>query len=225
MTRLDRWLVEEGHFSSRQTAKRGINSGHILVNGQPAKPSTDIDDSDSVRILSDYLDYPLGFEKLRRINDSFGSGIIQEGDMVLDIGSSAGGFLLYCSKIGANCIGIEISDSFAENLLTIAKQYDNISVVIGDAFSIDPKAVCSEGELETLLIDVTTKPDGTLRLAQRYARFLKDAGWLVLAIKMDFHQYSAKQIHSKLVEIGFSDIKALVLSDSKHEFHIIARRH
>ncbi len=225
MTRLDRWLVKEGHFSSRQTAKRGINSGYIIVNGQPAKPSTNIDDSDSVTILSEPLDYPVGFEKLKRINESFGSGIIQEGAMVLDVGSSAGGFLLYCSRIGANCIGIEISDRFAENLLTIAKQYDNISIIIGDAFSIDPKAVYSEGEVDALLIDVTTNSDGTLRLAQGYAHLLKNAGWLVLAIKMDFHQHSAKQIRSELAEIGFSDIKALVLSDSKHEFHMIARRH
>jgi len=225
MTRLDRWLVEQGHFSSRQTAKRAINSGHVIVNGQPAKPSTNIDRGESITIVSESLDYPLGFDKLKRINEIFGLELIQEGDTILDVGSSAGGFLLYALNVGADCIGIEISENFAEDLIKIADQHDNISVLIGNAFSIDPAIVCHDGKLDTLLIDVTTTPDGTLQLAQRYARLLKNTGWLVLAIKMEFNQDSAQQTYLELAEIGFTDVKALVLSDSKQEFHMIARRH
>lgn len=225
MPRLDKWLVKEGHFSSRQTAKRAIKSGHVTVNGEPAKPSTNIVDSDSVVIASaQSLDRPVGFEKLRRINEAFGSSIVEEGYVVLDIGSSAGGFLLYCSEVGASCTGIEVSEVFVEDLLAIAGKHENTSVVIGDAFTISPETICPAGTLDVLLIDVTTTPEGTVQLARRYSQLLKKGGWLVLAIKTDFHEESTQETNTELKEMGFTDTKALVLSGSKKEYHLVSKR-
>ncbi|UCH03848.1 MAG: cell division protein FtsJ, partial [Candidatus Thorarchaeota archaeon] len=94
MSRLDIWLVEQGHFSSRQAAKRAIRAGHVKVNGELAKPSKQIRGSESVTVSKESLDTPVGYMKLKRIDDSIGN-VVTSATLALDIGSSAGGFLRY----------------------------------------------------------------------------------------------------------------------------------
>ena len=64
------------------------------------------------------LDHPKGYFKLKLIQDE--SGILNPGDLVLDLGSSAGGFLLYASEIAGRVKGIEFSRNFRSELGKIA---------------------------------------------------------------------------------------------------------
>ena len=109
MPRLDSWLVEQGYFSSRQAAKRAIRAGHVKVNGEPAKPSKQIRNSESVTVSKESLDTPVGYLKLKQIDDAIGN-VVTSTALALDIGSSAGGFLRYLAECGATATGVEVSE-------------------------------------------------------------------------------------------------------------------
>ncbi|MCB4747680.1 MAG: TlyA family RNA methyltransferase, partial [Sulfurovum sp.] len=84
--RLDRYLVDEGYYESRNRANDAIKAGLVLVDGKRGKPSTKIDNnilvevedskfyvSRAARKLEDFLEnYPMNFK----------------GKSALDIGSS-----------------------------------------------------------------------------------------------------------------------------------------
>jgi 23S rRNA (cytidine1920-2'-O)/16S rRNA (cytidine1409-2'-O)-methyltransferase len=108
--RLDSYLVEIGNLGSRGRAKRAIVEGHVRVNNKVvAKPSHDVAYSDDIEITGG-LDKPAGYWKLKDIQEK--TGIIKKGDNVLDIGSSAGGFILFASEIASHVHGIEFSREF-----------------------------------------------------------------------------------------------------------------
>ncbi len=93
MSRLDIWLVQQGLFSSRQIAKRAIKAGHVIVNGKVAKPSSIVNGTESIIIADMAHDVPFGYSKISQILSQLGSSTIRPGDLVLDVGCSAGGFL------------------------------------------------------------------------------------------------------------------------------------
>ena len=122
--RLDVLLVRKGLFSSRQRAKEAIKRGFIVVNGKKCeKPAESVHLDAKIEVLlpdsplivegserseeAFMLDVPKGFWKLKEIDERF--SIIKEGDVVVDLGSSAGGFLIYASKKARKVYGIEYS--------------------------------------------------------------------------------------------------------------------
>ncbi|MFW9851152.1 MAG: S4 domain-containing protein, partial [Candidatus Thorarchaeota archaeon] len=137
MPRLDVWLVETGRFSSRQAAKRAINDGLVTVNGDKSKPSKQVSEKDVIEILSDDADFPLGYKKLKEIDEKLGGDMVSLPCLALDIGSSAGGFLIYLAKRGAKVVGIEVSERFSKDLQKVVSENPQISVIIADAFEID----------------------------------------------------------------------------------------
>ena len=167
MPRLDVWLVETGQFSSRQAAKRAIKDGLVIVNGRKCKPSTQVSEKDTIELLSTEADVPHGFQKLKELDERLQDELVSNACTALDIGSSAGGFLIYLAEKGANVVGIEVSKRFAEELHTIVEKYSHISVIFADAFDMDPTIIVSNGQLDLLLIDVTTEPEGTLKLIEK----------------------------------------------------------
>ena len=89
--RLDLYLVREKLVASRSRAQRAIKSGLVAVDGMTIlKPSFDVTRVNSV-IVAASVDKPAGYWKLKGIQEAV--GLIKIGDVVLDIGSSAGGFL------------------------------------------------------------------------------------------------------------------------------------
>ena len=90
MPRLDVWLVETGQFSSRQTAKRAIKDGFVIVNGRKCKPSTQVSEKDTIELLSTEADVPQGYQKLKELDERLQGKLICDACTALDIGSSAG---------------------------------------------------------------------------------------------------------------------------------------
>lgn len=224
MPRLDIWLVEQGYFSSRQTAKRAIRDGHVRVNGALAKPSKHVTKSDSV-VVSDVLqDYPIGYEKLKKINEKTRGKVLESVNLALDIGSSAGGFLAYLGEHSIKAIGIEVSEEFTANLEKLTDTYPTISILIDDAFTLSPSIICSENELDLLLIDVTTNPEGTLDLIRRYSVLLRTGGILIAAFKSKESPEVKQQLHDLISDMGFTDIQDFILDKSRQEIHIFACR-
>lgn len=225
MPRLDIWLVEEGHFSSRQAAKRAIKEGLVTVNGKSAKPSKQISGKEEVIVSSLASDLPQGYEKLKQIDDFLGGTLASDSTFALDIGSSAGGFLFYLDEKGARSIGIEVSKTFAAKLRKIAYSSENISLIIDDAFTIALERICGLGELDLLLVDVTTEPEGTLQLIRRFTPLLKQEGRLIAAFKSKIDDDTIASIRQGILAGDYTDIQTIVLDSSRREFHLIAIRH
>lgn len=218
MPRLDVWLVETGRFRSRQTAKRAIRAGLITINGRSAKPSTQLEGTESIVILpaSDLL---IGYDKLSHLDNLLGGNIVKSGDIVLDLGSSAGGFLEYLVEKGAIVKGVEISERFRDSLLKLASNHLNVSIVVGDAFRIEPRTLFNECELDLLLVDVTTDPEGTLALIARFSELLKHRGRLIAAFKSKAVSSMTTSIADRISALGYTDVTIMTLDDSRQEFH------
>ena len=88
--RLDKYLVEEGYFESRNRALEAIKAGHVKVNGKKAKPSIKIDGTVTVEVADSKFYVSRAARKL----EAFLQEHIVEtaGKNALDIGSSTGGF-------------------------------------------------------------------------------------------------------------------------------------
>lgn len=97
--RLDKYLVEEGYFESRNRALEAIKSGQVTVDGKKAKPSVRIDTNSHVEVA----DAKFYVSRAARKLESFLSEhpVEMEGKRALDIGSSTGGFAQIVLEKGA----------------------------------------------------------------------------------------------------------------------------
>jgi 23S rRNA (cytidine1920-2'-O)/16S rRNA (cytidine1409-2'-O)-methyltransferase len=177
--RLDEYLVNEGLAASRSRAKRLIERGMVVVDGKTAsKPSQKVEYGRSVALTGE--DKPEGYFKLKGIQEL--SGIIHEGDVVLDIGSSAGGFLMYASGIASRATGIEFSREFEGPLAEVEKEYSNVRVVFGDAFTMDVAKL--DGPYDVILNDLTVEPTASIDVLKRFLPLLKEHGRVLQVAKL-----------------------------------------
>jgi len=116
--RLDKYLCAFGMFESREKAKMAIESGVIFVDGKKAdKPSLTVDENAKVEIRGETLRYvSRGGLKLEKAIDVF--GVVLEGAVAADIGSSTGGFTDCMLQNGAmHVYSIDVGrDQLAEKL-------------------------------------------------------------------------------------------------------------
>ncbi|HIP25879.1 MAG TPA: methyltransferase domain-containing protein [Archaeoglobus profundus] len=196
--RLDKLLVVKGYFSSRQKAKEAIKRGFVIVNGKfITKPSTEVDLSANIVVLTS--EKPRGYWKLKELDEAW--DFIKEGDKVLDLGSSAGGFLLYASeKVGEDGIvyGIEISREFESTLREIEKSRKNVKIFIEDVFKFD---ISKLEPLDVILNDLTLDPISSLKAMLRFVPILKKGGKVLFVMKtgkdyqeLDFHGFEVVNV-------------------------------
>lgn len=225
MPRLDVWLVESGQFTSRQAAKRAIKDGLVLVNGKTIKPSKQVSERDIIEVLSQDADFPLGFKKLTDIVEEIDISLVSSPCLALDIGSSAGGFLAYLAKKGANVVGIEVSKRFADDLHALVETYPQISVIFADAFEIDPTIIAKPDNLDLLLVDVTTEPEGTLKLVEKFTILLKKEGRMLAAFKSNPKDTTGTEnLKNVISQMGYKEIQEICLDDTRQEVHMVALR-
>jgi 23S rRNA (cytidine1920-2'-O)/16S rRNA (cytidine1409-2'-O)-methyltransferase len=216
--RLDTFLVDMGYFSSRARAKDAIIRGNVKVGGNVVtKPSRDVS-TDLLIEVGEGLDMPKGYFKLKLIQEA--SGIICEGDSVLDLGSSAGGFLLYTSQIAGKVRGIEFSKDFHAELGRITYEHENVSVRFGDVFTLPLQEISPE-KVDVLLSDMTLEPMDSLLALKRVLPLLKEGGKLLQVIKMQKRE-KREPIISKIEDLGVEVIQ--VIEPQKQEIYVIARK-
>ena len=224
MPRLDVWLVEKGHFSSRQAAKRAIKKGLVLVNGREGKPSNQVSEKDTIELLSTGIDVPQGYQKLKEIDEILEGTLVCGACSALDIGSSAGGFLIYLAEKDATIIGIEVSERFAQELHSIVEKYPQVSVIFADAFDLDPTIITGNGKLDLLLIDVTTDPSGTMKLIEKFTPLLKKGGRILAALKIDTISKSVSTFKDVISQLGYEQVQDIALDRTRQEVHFTALR-
>lgn len=177
--RLDEYLVKKGYFSSRQRAKENIKLGFVLVNGVVVrKPSKQVSENDEVVVLG--LDVPKGYWKLKMIDEKF--KLFSGKEIVLDLGSSAGGFLLYASEKAKFVYGIEYSKEFEDVLRKIEKERNNVKVFIADAFHFNVEIL---PEIDVILNDLSLPFESSMIALKRFIKKLKDDGRVLFVCKGD----------------------------------------
>uniref|UniRef100_A0A7C4S850 Methyltransferase domain-containing protein n=1 Tax=Geoglobus ahangari TaxID=113653 RepID=A0A7C4S850_9EURY len=202
--RIDKWLVLQGYFDSRSKAKEAVKRGLVRVNGNIVKPSYEVKGDEKIEILESGK--PKGYFKLKELDMEW--GIIKEGDVVLDLGSSAGGFLLYASEKAKRVIGIEVSREFEEELKKIEKSRNNVEVIIDDAFKIDTSKLPN---FDLILCDLTLEPEDSFKALQRFLDKLKDDGRILFVSKDREFQFPE----------NFNVIKSKKAEDKREWFYLV----
>ncbi|MDD3247212.1 MAG: S4 domain-containing protein [Methanosarcina sp.] len=216
--RLDSYLVDMGHFKSRGRAKTAVHEGNVKVNGAVVtKVSRDVSVDDVIEVVEG-LDQPQGYFKLRLVQEE--SGVLKPGDRVLDLGSSAGGFLLFASEIAAHVKGIEFSRDFRSELGKIAYERENVEVMFGDVFTIPLKEL-SEEPVDVILSDMTLEPENSLKALARVLPLLKEGGRLLQVIKTP-KKKTPKSILNRIEDLGLE--VQHVISSEKQEIYVVARK-
>jgi 23S rRNA (cytidine1920-2'-O)/16S rRNA (cytidine1409-2'-O)-methyltransferase len=214
--RLDEYLVSEGLVVSRNRAKRLIERGAVKVDGKTVtKPSQKIEYGSAITIEGE--DMPGGYFKLKIIQEK--SGIIHAGDAVLDIGSSAGGFLMYASGIAAHVVGIEFSREFEKPLAEVEKDYPNVKVIFDDAFTMDIAKL--GGPYDVILNDMTVEPMVSIEVLKRFLPLLKEHGRILQVVKLGLAK-SPEPMMEKLRGIGLK-IDDMIVPE-KMEAYIVASK-
>ena len=216
--RLDAYLVEAGYFKSRGRSKHAILAGNVKVSGiAVTKISRDVSIDDIIEV-AEGLDYPKGYFKLKLVQEK--SGILDQGDIVLDLGSSAGGFLLFSSEIAGHVKGIEFSQNFRNELKSIADERENVEVVFGDIFTI-PLQVLSDEFVDVILFDITLEPEDSIKVLSRVLPLLRENGKLLHVIKSS-KKKNPKPILNKMKNLGLVIQK--IIDSEKQEIYVVARK-
>lgn len=181
--RLDIYLVELGFLKSRGRAKDAIEKGHVTVNGAVCtKPSKNVEISDKIEI-SEGQDKPKGYFKLKFINEKY--PLLESDSHILDLGSSAGGYISYASEIigdTGHITGIEYSKIFRSELGKLSFENENIDIIFDDVFTIDLEKF-QFYPYDTILNDMTLEPKASVAALLRIAPLLKTNGRFLQVIK------------------------------------------
>ncbi len=195
-------LVVRGYFSSRSKAKEAIKMGFVVVEGKViTKPSMDVPMDAEINVLVD--ERPRGYWKLKELDKKW--RILEEGMTVLDLGSSAGGFLLYASeRVGENgrVYGIEFSREFEGRLREIEKKRRNVKIFIENAFEFD---ISKLEPLDVILSDLTLDSISAFKATSRFLPLLKQDGKLLFIMKTG--------LSNKVPD--FSGLEVIAVEDSK----------
>ncbi|MGC9351933.1 MAG: 23S rRNA (cytidine-2'-O)-methyltransferase TlyA, partial [Sulfurovum sp.] len=88
--RVDKYLVEEGYFESRNRALDAIKAGKVTVDGKQAKASMQITPDTQVEVEDEKFYVSRAARKLESFLAAYPMAL--KGKRALDIGSSTGGF-------------------------------------------------------------------------------------------------------------------------------------
>jgi len=102
MQRVDKFLVQNKHFESRNRAIDAIKRGKIFVDGKLAKPSTKCDINSIIDIDSEKFYVSRASKKLELFLEEY--TIDLKDKRALDIGSSTGGFVQILLENGVSSV-------------------------------------------------------------------------------------------------------------------------
>ena len=222
MPRLDTVLVETGLIPTRSRAKRAILCGLIKVDGQIIqKPSHSTKSYSKIEVINEIALKSVGYWKLHAISNLSTVNLFNPTDVVLDLGSSAGGFLEFAAERCKKVYGIEISEEFAPILLGLKQKYPTIELYIADVFSFDPQTL---DQLDLILNDLTLDPTASIKILAKYLPALKVRGYIIMAVKQgkSSQENCKKFIQDQLKNLNLKLEKFLDIDPDKKEFHLIA---
>ena len=108
-SRLDEWLVEQGHYPTRARARDAILRGCVSLEGELSpKPSRTVPNGEAVSINDPALNY-VSRAALKLVHALDATGYSPRGKIALDIGASTGGFCQVLLEAGAQRVyGLDV---------------------------------------------------------------------------------------------------------------------
>jgi len=122
--RLDKYLVVEDYFESRNRAHEAIKDGQVLVDGKKAKPSVKIDENTVVEVADAKFYVSRAARKLENFLAEYPMDF--KGKRALDIGSSTGGFAQIVLENGVE--SLDCVDVGSEQLHVSLRGNDKVSL-------------------------------------------------------------------------------------------------
>ncbi len=208
--RLDKLLIAKGFFTTRQKAKEAIKRGFVLVDGvRITKPSKDVRIDAKIEVLAE--EKPKGYWKLKELDEKwkFVKG------RVLDLGSSAGGFLIYASEKANFVYGIEYSKEFEKELREIESKTSNVKVFIEDAFKFELKKI---EDVDVILNDLTLDAESSLKALKRFLPKLKDNG-LVLFVQKESKDFKIDEFS----KVGLKIVRMERAKNKREIYYLLAK--
>jgi 23S rRNA (cytidine1920-2'-O)/16S rRNA (cytidine1409-2'-O)-methyltransferase len=139
--RLDKYLVEEGYFESRNRANDAIKAKKVRINGKVAKASAKIDENSVVEVEDEKFYVSRAARKLENFLAEYAMDF--KNKRALDIGSSTGGFAqivlengvasLSCVDVGKDQLHISLRD---EERLSLYEETDIRDFQSEEAFDL-----------------------------------------------------------------------------------------
>jgi len=139
--RLDKYLVEEGYFESRNRANDAIKAGLVLIDGKKAKASANVDENSIVEVEDTKFYVSRAARKLENFLAEHSMDF--KGKRALDIGSSTGGFAqivlengvasLSCVDVGKDQLHISLRN---HERLSLYEETDIRAFQSDDAFEL-----------------------------------------------------------------------------------------
>jgi len=139
--RLDKYLVEEGYFESRNRANDAIKAGQVMVDGKKVKASAKVDENTIVEVEDTKFYVSRAARKLE--NFLVEHPVDLQGKKALDIGSSTGGFAqivlenavatLSCVDVGKDQLHVSLRNN---EKLSLHEETDIREFQSDDAFEL-----------------------------------------------------------------------------------------
>ena len=211
-----------------------IKNGFVKVNGETIKkPSFDVKFADKIEIYPPKLKKAIippdnsisaGYLKLQYIHEK--TGLLSKADIVLDIGSSACGFVNYCAERVGFVYGIEISPEFLQ-YISRANQRENVEVILGNAGNFDFSRFVRRGRApDTVLIDLSVEPAFSLGILRKIINIFQKNLKILLVLKGRYNKTSVKILIHQFFrnDLGILEIEHIIPGyRGKREVYIILR--
>ena len=122
--RLDKYLVDEGYYESRNRANDAIKAGLVTVDGKKAKASAKVDENSVVDVENEKFYVSRAARKLERFLEEH--SVDMRDKVALDIGSSTGGFAQIVLENGVATL--DCVDVGSEQLHISLRQNEKLSL-------------------------------------------------------------------------------------------------
>ncbi|MCC6723780.1 MAG: TlyA family RNA methyltransferase [Saprospiraceae bacterium] len=194
--RIDTWLVQNGHFASRERAHLALKAGRVMSNGRPVgKPSHEVQPSDKVEVKGDPLPYvSRGGLKLQKAIRTF--QIDFQGLTVLDVGASTGGFTDCALQHGAaKVVAVDVGTS-----QLVASLRNDPRVVFYEDQDVRKLSLEQMGgqPADALVCDVSFI--SLTHVLPAFPSLLKPGGFAVLLIKPQFELEQRRALKGGIVK-------------------------
>lgn len=217
--RLDQLLHQQGHFPSREKARRAIMAGSVLVDGQRVdKPGTPVKGEPELRVLGNREPFvSRAGRKLAHALDHF--GLDPAGFTCLDVGASTGGFTDCLLQRGARKV-YAVDVGYGQLVHQLRQDPRVVVMERTNARHLQPDAIAEPCQLITFDVSFIS----LTKVVPPVLPFLADDGYLLPMIKPQFEVGRGQvgkggivrdaDLRRRVIEERIADFEALGLESS-----------
>ncbi len=198
MQRVDKFLVDNNYFESRNRALDAIKRGRVSVNGKIAKPSTRCNENSQIDIDIEKFYVSRASRKLELFLEEYPLDL--KGKVALDIGSSTGGFVQILLEKGVESVtAVDVGSDQLHHSLR-----DNERVYLYE--NMDIRDFKSETLFNLITCDVSFI--SVVKILNHIDRLLNSGGDIILLFKPQFEVGKGVKRDSRGVVLDINAIES-----------------